>query len=195
MRFTIGAIKRIIDLKIYRGRVSFLPADSHANYRPKDASIKLTQNNYETQPNQIVNTKFPFKYLRPFNEPVPNDWLIIEENFVLFLIMNLPILTNDFSATPQAKTSDGCMHMIFIKSGISKLELIKLFSDTVSGVHMESLFVEYVPIRAFRLEPLPVTSGSAVTGNFMIDGEKVPYGPIQGEVMPSLGNVFKFNKQ
>ncbi len=149
-----------------------------------------TQNNYETQSNEIPNAKFAFSHLRPFNEPVPNDWLCIEENFVLFLIMNLPILTNDFSATPDARPDDHALHMIFIRQGISKLQLISLFTDTVSGVHMHSPFVEYVRIRAFRIEPLPVRPGADVTGTFMIDGEKVPYGPIQGELMPSLGRAF-----
>lgn len=194
LRFTIGAIKRILDLRVYRGRVSFLPTEEYVNYKPKDKSIKLIQNNYEADTNEISHSSFPFNYLRPFNEPVPNDWLIMEENYILFLIMNLPILTPDFTATTQAKSDDACMHMIFIKSGISKYEIIKLFSDTESGNHMDSPYVEYVKIKAFRLEPLPLEAGSPVTGNLMIDGEKIPYGNIQGEVMPSLANVYAFRK-
>ena len=181
-------------MRIYRGRISFLPTDEYSDYRPKDSTIKITKNNYEAETNEITNTNFPFKYLRPFNEPVPNDWLVMEENFVLFLIMNLPLLTPDFTATTHATCDDGCMHMLFIKEGISKFEIIKLFSDTVSGDHLNSPYVEYVKIKAFRIEPLPTYPGCPVTGNFMIDGEKVPYGNIQGEIMPSLANTFAFNK-
>lgn len=194
MRFTIGAIKRILDLRIYRGRISFLPTEEYTNYKPKDPTIKLTQNNYEAESNEIDNTSFRFQYLRPFNEPVPNDWLVMEENFVLFLIMNLPILTPDFTASTQATSEDACMHMIFIREGISKFEIIKLFTDTVTGNHLNSPYVEYVKIKAFRIEPLSMQPGVPATGNFMIDGEKVPYGNIQGEIMPALANTFAFNK-
>lgn len=178
------------DLRIYRGRISFLPSKEYTNYRPKDPTIKLTQNNYETEANEITDTEFPFKYLRPFNEPVPNDWLVMEENLVMFLIMNLPILTPDFTASTQATNADACMHMVFVKEGISRLEIIKLFTDTVTGNHLSSPYVEYVKIKAFRVEPLPTGPDRQLTGNLMVDGERVPYGTIQGEIMPSLANTF-----
>lgn len=108
--------------------------------------------------------------------------------------MNLPILTYDFTAAPEALSNDGCMHMMFMKAGVTRFEILKLFSDTVSGSHLNSPLVEYVKIKAFRLEPLPLEINGKLDGNFMIDGEKIPYGNIQGEIRPSLGNVFAFNK-
>jgi len=175
-----------------RNKLIFLSQSKTPNIF-KSSDIVITQNNYETTANQIESTKFPFSFLRPFNEPVPNDWLCIEENFVLFLIMNLPILTNDFFATPEAQPDDHALHMIFIREGISKLQLINLFTDTVSGIHMASPFVEYIRIKAFRIEPLPVKPGDDLIGNFMIDGERIPYGPIQGELMPSLASAFSMD--
>ena len=160
------------------------------DYQPKDSSIKITQNS--ERDGQVLSKGF--KYLTPIDKPVPGDWLTIEEEFVLFLIMNMPVLTTDFTAIPSATLNDGFMHLLYIKKGISKLELLKLFSDTESGNHVSSPYVEHVKIKAFRLEPLPMESSSNQSGHFMIDGEPIPSGVIQGEIRPSMANVLAVHK-
>ena len=160
------------------------------DYKPKDSSIKITQNS--NQESEVLSKGF--KYLTPIDKPVPGDWLTIEEEFVLFLIMNMPVLTTDFTAIPSATLNDGYMHLLYIKKGISKLELLKLFSDTESGNHVSSPFVEHVKIKAFRLEPLSVDSYANEPGHFMIDGELIPSGVIQGEIRPSMANVLAVPK-
>lgn len=155
-----------------------------------------------------------FKYLPPIDKPVPSDWHIIEDNFVFFLISRLPLISPDFLSAPQAQFSDGHMYLTFIRQGITKIQLLKLFKDMETGDYMESPYVEYVKIKAFRLEPLErreltsrrgagakqqdTTNGSAETndhhtgnnkGIMMVDGEQVPYGVIQGEIKQELANV------
>ena len=44
-------------------------------------------------------------------------------------------------------------------------------------------FIEFIPVRAFRLEPI------TPCGYLVVDGEIVEYGPIQAESMPSAGRV------
>lgn len=41
-----------------------------------------------------------------------------------------------------------------------------------------------IPVRAFRIEPAEDTNGLMT-----VDGEKVDYGPLQGEIFNSLANV------
>lgn len=120
--------------------------------------------------------------MRPLDQPVPDDWIIIEENFVLFLVMYMPLLAKDFMAWPDAKLDEGEMLLIFVKEGISRFQLLQLLFKAENGGHLDHPLVEYVRIKAFRLEPL------VPEGNIMIDGEHVPYGPIQGEIMPSFAN-------
>ena len=181
-------------MRIYRGRVSFLPSDEMKDYKPKDPTIKLMRSNG----NATINRDSRFEHLVPFDQQLPNDWITIEENFVLFLIINLPLIAPDFIAVPDSKFDDESMHLIFIKEGISKLEMIKLFQDAEKGTHLSSPFVEHVKIKAFRLEPIGLKLNTEQyekeKGQLMVDGEEVEYGPIQGEIKPKIANVLTFNK-
>jgi sphingosine kinase len=42
-----------------------------------------------------------------------------------------------------------------------------------------------IPCTAFRIEP-DRTSGN---GNITIDGEKIEYGPVQGEIFPGIARI------
>jgi sphingosine kinase len=220
LRFTVSAIKRIINLRLYRGRLSFLMFDDKETFTPKNNSIRLikntyniTNNNSNTNGDEIqtttsihLNNKPPFKYLpNSLDDPVPDNWVTIEENFVFFLVTYLPLIAPDFMAAPESSFNDQCMHLLFIKEGISKAQLLKLFTETEQGEHLSSPFVEYVKIKAFRLEPLPYIdkNNTNLTGNnkantddgiMMIDGERVPYGKLQAEIIPGLGNILANKK-
>ncbi len=153
------------------------------DYKPKNSSIKIHSNTNNEPREQIEQ----FQYLNPIDKPVPKDWLTIEENFILFLVVNVPLIAPDFLASPDSKFNDGHMLMIFIKEGAKKTELLQMFSETETGKHLDSPLVEFVKIKAFRLEPQPYKQQS--DGVLMVDGERVPYGNIQGEIMPSCANI------
>ena len=213
LRFTVGAIKRIINLRLYRGRLSFLLHDESKPYTPKNSSIKFVKSNElkEASPNSSINkgdastahhtqlsNRPVFKYLpNSLDDPLPSNWITIEENFVFFLITYLPLIAPDFLASPESTFDDKCMHLIFIKEGITKRQLLQLFTITETGEHLQSPFVEYVKIKAFRLEPLSAEGLSETSeddGVMMIDGERVPYGKLQAELMPGLGNILANKK-
>ncbi len=61
------------------------------------------------------------------------------------------------------------------------MNLAKTFTKLSDGKHFDYDFVQWMPIRAFRIVP------EDTNGNMMVDGEKVPYGPIQGETLSSIG--------
>lgn len=183
-------------MRIYRGRLSFLPAEESKNYTPKNPSILITKNNQELLPREETPNKYNFKHLNPIDKPVPNDWLTIEDNFVMLLVVYLPLISPDFLATNESTFNDGNMHIVFIKEGISKAQMLQLFTDTENGNYLQSEHVEYVKVKAFRLEPLKQQktnpngqSPSSDDGAIMVDGERVPYGVIQAEIIPSLGNI------
>jgi sphingosine kinase len=203
LRFTIGAVKRILDLRMYRGRISFLLADNCKDYIPKDPNIKVMHNRHShslgqnnttsgtyqargsSPPSFVIHDGKPIiapKYLMPFDKPVPDDWLTIEENFILLLVAQMPLIATDFMCWPDCELNNGELLLIYIKEGCSKVNLLKILTSTENGEYLQNPYVEYVRIKAFRLEPLDTN------GNIMVDGEKVPYGPIQGEVLPSIAN-------
>ena len=213
LRFTIGALNRILNLRLYRGRLSFLLFDDNQVYTPKNSSINLIKNNNtidqstaskneDESTNIQLNDRPTFKYLtNSLDDPLPSDWITIEDNFVFFLITYLPLIASDFMASPESTFNDKCMHLLFIKEGITKTQLLQLFTTTENGEHLNSPFVEYVKIKAFRLEPLPLNTRSSNKetsnlndGVMMVDGERVPYGKIQAEIFPGLGNILANKK-
>ena len=79
------------------------------------------------------------------------------------------------------------MHLIFIKEGITKLQLLDIFMKKDKWDFLDSPFLEYVRIKAFRLEPLanPHQEESHMT----IDGKQMPNGRVQAEILPGMANT------
>lgn len=117
--------------------------------------------------------------LPPLDQPIPTrDWVTIEGDFVLVLALYQSHLGADLHAAPQAKFDDGLIHLTFVRAGISRATLLRLFFAMERGTHhsVSSPYVSHVTCRAFRLQPL------STRGTLTVDGELVPYGPLQAQV-------------
>jgi hypothetical protein len=187
--------KKNLDLRTYKGKISFLPIDGMRDFQPKNKKIKILKNeqNYTNKSEaaeRLVNPhlNYTYRHLKPLGKPVPNDWLTIEDEFILFLIVKMPLMGVDFIISPETRFDDGNMVLIFNKAGIPKLDLIKLLSDSSSGNFLKNPHLDFVKIKAFRLEP-----ESELAGNMMVDGERIEYGSIQGEIMPEMARILTGN--
>ncbi|MGH0182796.1 UNVERIFIED_CONTAM: hypothetical protein FKN15_010391 [Acipenser sinensis] len=116
--------------------------------------------------------------LQPLDRPVPKNWVTLEGDFVLVLALYQSHLGADLFAAPQARFDDGTIHLSFVRAGISRGVLLRLFLAMERGTHqeIESPFVSHIQTRAFRLEPL------SHRGTLTVDGELVPYGSLQAQV-------------
>lgn len=124
--------------------------------------------------------------LPPLDQPLPTrDWVTIEGDFVLVLALYQTHLGADLHAAPQAKFDDGLIHLTFVRAGISRATLLRLFFAMERGTHhsVSSPYVSHVSCRAFRLQPL------SARGTLTVDGELVPYGPLQAQVHPSMARL------
>ncbi|XP_035238816.1 sphingosine kinase 2 [Anguilla anguilla] len=124
--------------------------------------------------------------LPPLDQPLPTrDWVTIEGDFVLVLALYQTHLGADLHAAPQAKFDDGLIHLTFVRAGISRATLLRLFLAMERGAHLSlsSPYVSHVPARAFRLQPL------SPRGTLTVDGELVPYGPLQAQIHPSMARL------
>lgn len=124
--------------------------------------------------------------LPPLDQPLPpRDWVTIEGDFVLVLALYQSHLGADLHAAPQARFDDGLIHLTFVRAGISRATLLRLFFAMERGTHhsVSSPYVSHVTCRAFRLQPL------SSRGTLTVDGELVPYGPLQAQVHPSLSRL------
>uniref|UniRef100_A0AAY4ALP1 sphingosine kinase n=1 Tax=Denticeps clupeoides TaxID=299321 RepID=A0AAY4ALP1_9TELE len=154
-RFTLGTLVRLASLRSYKGRLSYLPVWGGSFSPPRD------------------------DLLPPLDQPLPTrDWVTIEGDFVLVLAIYQSHLGADLLAAPQACFNDGLIHLTFVRAGISRATLLRLFLAMERGAHLSlsSPYVSHVTAKAFRLQPL------SSKGTLTVDGELVPYGPLQAQV-------------
>ncbi|XP_005413003.1 PREDICTED: sphingosine kinase 2 isoform X3 [Chinchilla lanigera] len=123
--------------------------------------------------------------LPPLGSPLPPGWVTLEEDFVLVLALSPSHLGADLPAIPHARFDDGVVHLLWVRGGVSRAMLLRLFLAMERGSHFNlgCPQVGYAPARAFRLEPL------TPRGLLTVDGELVEYGPVQAQIHPGLGTL------
>uniref|UniRef100_A0A2K6LNU4 sphingosine kinase n=1 Tax=Rhinopithecus bieti TaxID=61621 RepID=A0A2K6LNU4_RHIBE len=125
----------------------------------------------------------PDHLLPPLGTPLPPDWVTLEGDFVLLLAISPSHLGADLVAAPHARFDDGLVHLCWVRSGISRAALLRLFlaMERGSQFSLGCPQLGYAAARAFRLEPL------TPRGVLTVDGEQVEYGPLQAQMHPGLG--------
>uniref|UniRef100_A0A671RKR6 Sphingosine kinase 2-like n=1 Tax=Sinocyclocheilus anshuiensis TaxID=1608454 RepID=A0A671RKR6_9TELE len=169
LRFLLSTLLRLAYLRIYQGKLAFLPAESQR----ESASAGFS----------TADSRLPDHLLVPLEQPVPQDWTLVEEReFVLVLAMFQSHLGEDLLAAPDAHADDGLIHLFYVTAGISRTTLLRLFWAMQSGTHLDwgCTHLVYRRARALRLEPL------SEAGVMTVDGERVEYGPLQAQVHRGL---------
>ncbi|KAM3622922.1 uncharacterized protein V6R79_004909 [Siganus canaliculatus] len=225
-RFTVGTLVRLASLRVYRGKLAYLPAredggggggersrrhvtlhcggqDSSTVLRPssRDSPCENTFHNSchsnnslkvrrtESTPSRGARRSLsgpPDSLLVPLDQPPPADWVVVqEEDFVLMLAMYQSHLAEDLMAAPGAASDDGVIHLFYVRAGISRASLLKLFLAMEKGAHLATNCQQlvYTRVRALRLEP------QSPKGIITVDGEVVEYGPVQAEVHRGLARL------
>ncbi|XP_062846961.1 sphingosine kinase 2-like [Trichomycterus rosablanca] len=203
VRFIVGTLRRLASLRIYQGRLAFLPAREDSSLKSASSSparpspplffcssVQRVQNTPQqpyTNKNNIHNSKSqesqehgPCDDLLPaLGDPVPTDWMMEkEQDFVLVLATCHSHLAEELMAAPDAHPDDGYLHLLYITAGISRPALLRLILAMEKGAHLacECPYLVYRRVKALRLEP--ITKPGVIT----VDGEQVEYGPIQAQV-------------
>ncbi|KAM9362961.1 sphingosine kinase 1-like [Symphorus nematophorus] len=227
-RFTVGTLVRLASLRVYKGKLAYLPATEDYNKeegwrnnvtlrynsqasslspasvlcRPsRDSPCENTFHNSchsnnslkvrraESTPSRSANKSLtgpPDSLLLPLDQPPPSDWVVVqEEDFVLMLAMYQSHLAEDLMAAPGAASDDGVIHLFYVRAGISRTALLKLFLAMEKGAHLATncQHLVYTKVRALRLEPY------SPKGIITVDGEVVEYGPVQAEVHRGLARL------
>ncbi|XP_042341139.1 sphingosine kinase 1-like [Plectropomus leopardus] len=224
-RFTVGTLVRLASLRVYKGKLAYLPATEdcskeedlgnnmmlHCNNQAsclaqasrltRDAPSQNTFHNSchsnnslkvrrtESTPSRSATKSLPGPpdtLLLPLDQQLPSNWVVVpEEDFVLMLAMYQSHLAEDLLAAPGAAPDDGVIHLFYVRAGISRTALLRLFLAMEKGTHLATncQHLVYTKVRALRLEPL------SPKGIITVDGEVVEYGPLQAEVHRGLGRL------
>ena len=213
-RFLIGAVSCIFRKRIYRGRVSYLPKDAntdglvpapdssstaqtseqqnHCNRStsqamPMEQSTEGTSNSL--QPSQSADTSTigpPTPLINSLSEPVPSNWVVMESDFLNVNVSSVSHMAHEVFAINQAFVGCGTIYIIYVEASITgRVDLFKMIDRMAKGNHTEMNMVRVVEAKAFRIEP----ADDGPPGLITLDGEEVPYGPLQGQVHPQMGRV------
>ena len=142
-RFEVSTVQRILCMRRYYGRLSYLPADA----APEDAGAESTP-----------ATPAGLKRLLPAADAaVPAGWVEEEGETVLFWACNTAWASFESAQTPEAQLSDGCWHLLTISGDNPHLafcEVLNIAEDPAA------LANEHPNIRAprapLRLPAFPV---------------------------------------
>ncbi|KAF4080266.1 hypothetical protein AMELA_G00168390 [Ameiurus melas] len=221
-RFTLGTLVRLTSLRVYKGKLAYLPAEESQSLSSPAQSVSFTNDSNSSSVHSSVHShlsrnsncqnhllhnscnsnnahkpKFngeppvttqgpPDSLLVPLDQPVPAHWTVVtEEDFVLVMAVYQSHLAEDLIAAPASRLKDGNIHLIYVKAGISRQALLRLFLAMEKGTHLSTNcpFVVYVKVRALRLEPY------SPKGTITVDGEVVEYGPVQAQIYDRLARI------
>ncbi|KAF3451560.1 hypothetical protein FNV43_RR07655 [Rhamnella rubrinervis] len=171
-RIDFYALQRVINLRQYNGRITFVPAPGFEDYgEPTSYSV-----HDECGPS---HEEEPVKFQRYYHGPDANlenmEWRTIEGPFVSVWLHNVPWGSEDTMAAPQAKFSDGYLDLIIMKN-CPKLALLSLVTGLNNGSHVNSPYVMYFKVKAFILEPGVRTDDPTKEGIIDSDGEVLARG-------------------
>ncbi|KAM7254909.1 hypothetical protein ACFE04_020150 [Oxalis oulophora] len=170
-RIEFYALQRVIRLRYYTGRISFVPAPGFEQYGEptsyRDTPIPSRQE-------QAIDSQ-----LRGYQGPHVNleklEWRTINGPFVSIWLHNVPWGAENTMAAPDAKFSDGYLDLIMMKD-CSKLAMLSCMSEMESGGHVKSPHVTYLKVKAFILEPGACLHDPAREGIIDSDGEVLARG-------------------
>ena len=125
-RFTIGALQRILFLRDYPGRVSYLPA---SNYSPT------------------------LRCNLPLSEALSDNWVILEGRFVMLWICQTSHAAHDMFTSPNSTLDDGIFTILLLRRPVTRLALLSMFLAIEQGTHLEHPDLQVIQAKAYRLEP------------------------------------------
>ena len=121
--------------------------------------------------------------LPSIDEPVPDDWVTMDGEFISVVLSTMSHLGSDTHFTPGLCIGSGSLNLQYVRQARTR-KMFQLLSAVDSGKHVDYPEVEIEHVAAFRLTP-----GPSEVGHICVDGELIDYEPIQGEVYPMLGRV------
>ncbi|KAF8391407.1 hypothetical protein HHK36_023711 [Tetracentron sinense] len=176
-RLDFYALLRIIRLRKYNGRVSFVPAPGYEAYgEPGEQKVGCTSKLdicSQSQEETVKVQKHGYQGPEVFLENL--EWRNINGPFVSVWLHNVPWGTEDTKAAPDAKFSDGYLDLIIMKD-CPKSSLLTLMAKLNDGSHVKSPYVLYLKVKAFILEPGQRLEDPTKGGIIDSDGEVLARG-------------------
>ncbi|GJP42720.1 hypothetical protein CLOM_g2257 [Closterium sp. NIES-68] len=140
-RLTFYSVIRIMNLRRYHARLSYLPAAASTAPTTPGALQPEERDGgvYAGVPGAALGD--------------PDAWVTVEGDFVLLWCQNTAWAAEDMHVAPQAELADGCLDMIVIRECTSAqlLQLMMMMEEN-KGRHIADPLLQYIKVRALKLE-------------------------------------------
>ncbi len=125
------------------------------------------------------------KMPRLSQEP-PASWVVEMDDYHVAYALNVSMLDPWTCFARDSRPGDGVLWLVLVRASISRMELLRWFASLSEGVSTDfSEAVDLIPVRAFRIEPIDPLEGCVLS----LDAESVPFGPVQGRIMPRAAKL------
>ncbi|CAH8664139.1 unnamed protein product [Schistosoma bovis] len=208
-RFLLYACYYLMKKPTYRAKLSYLPFDNVLYQKNKYKNDELAQKSsvpstacgnssdftdkLNVSPTQIKKSCQSWSFLPETNQPISNHqdkWVTLDKNFVTILVTNHSHITSRTVMYPDAHISDPYLTLLILHENTTRLDLLALGRAMSNGQGLQSTSnMDIVKICALRIEPY--SKDSVIT---MLDGELMPSGTFQAEVIPGILNVISGTK-
>ena len=121
--------------------------------------------------------------LPSFSSPVPSNWKTINQDFVTAVVMLVPHMGRDMFGDPNLSIGTSAFSIVILDGTMTRMDMVTMFTQSDTGGHVALESCSVISAKAIRLEPL------TPKGIITIDGEVIPYGPIQCQLHPRLARV------
>ncbi|KAL2267849.1 hypothetical protein VTJ83DRAFT_5126 [Remersonia thermophila] len=192
-RFTYGFLIRTVQKKTYPCDIAVKVEMDHKEDVKRHYRERVTQAGAAPTPGEAAGPEEepglpPLKY-GTVQDKLPEGWeLIPHEKLGSFYCGNMAYMAPDANFFSAALANDGLMDLITTEGDISPLKAIELQLGVESGTFFENPLVSYRKVSAYRVIPRNQESGY-----ISIDGESIPFGPIQAEIHKGLGLTLSKN--
>jgi diacylglycerol kinase family enzyme len=189
-RFDVYAVLRVISLRRYRGRFSYVPAEQR---RPHESCVPPRGPSSEAAPLPAI------EYLVPFSErPPATRWKTAEGTFTFLWATNTSHQAQGVSTCASTRHDSGAWTVTLMREPSQCSMLNALLALDAKGSFAEVPGVEVFSVVAWRLEPevagIIGGGGAAAShtgpGCIALDGERLPYAPVQAEIHEKLLRVY-----
>ncbi|KAJ6377092.1 hypothetical protein OIU76_026123 [Salix suchowensis] len=175
-RLDFYGLQRMLSLRQYSGRISFVPARGFEAYGEPTRYNGEFASKHSINPGQEQPVKAEqYSYQGPDVDLTNLEWRTINGPFISVWLHNVPWGGDNTMAAPDAKFADGNLDLILIKD-CPKLGLLALMTSLSNGGHVKSPHVLYLKVKAFILEPGQLTKDPTRGGIIDVDGEVLARG-------------------
>lgn len=198
-RFTFGVVQRILTRTRYPCTLSLSVATADKDeirrqYHERksiagDHYSQLASNPFDhgTDP---VSQGLPKLRFGTVNDPVPKSWLTKRfPDMGTFYAGLMPYMSSSACFFPTASPANGHIDVMHIQADLPFFSALNTVAAVDTAKHFESPYCFYAKCDAFRLVP------DGKSGYISVDGERVPFAPLQGEIHHALGRIITKNGQ